>query len=259
MRFVGVLALLVACGDNVYGPDDLAAEYNAAHCRWLVRCGLVGDARQCEEAFEPWQLRGDAASAHALGTVVMDVEEARRCVGDVERRSCDTTSSAYRVLHCWNVFVGTLPDSTACALSDECVSGECWFGDACEDACCLGTCVGDVPPVAGVVGDPCRYSVCREGWCDGNSCQPSLSEGDACQWEGSCAEGLACTAGHCRRLPRTGEPWARRGAARAMVLAKLPQVISSALPWPAVTVSEAPDAGKCLLQPVLTRRSAGLA
>ena len=200
------LGLVVACGDNrLPGIDDFVDAYAEAFCAHVVRCGELPDAETCARVVRFTPLHPDLIAAVRAGKVRWHDEIAHACIELVASRSCDLTSEEGR-RPCGDIITGTLGDGAACAYGGQCVSQECWL-TACESACCMGTCVGTVPPQRGAIGDVCRFAPCAEGWCDRDVCVPFRIEGEACGSDAECAYGLACPWRErvCRPLPGPGE------------------------------------------------------
>ncbi|HVK83647.1 MAG TPA: hypothetical protein VM513_06045 [Kofleriaceae bacterium] len=215
MRFAKLwvmVALLGGCGDNLPGlsVEEYAAAVRDADCRRLARCGMMPDLATCERTnlgryyTSPWFL-----AAVADGTITWHPELAYACIEELAERSCErdlyrgTTSLA-----CATMYEGTLGDGEACTFDSECISRECWFGEA-EEACWAGTCTGHVAPTPARLGEDCGNAPCIEGYC-GNDyrCTPYRLRGETCGENAICGAGLMCRFDVCRRIPDTGEPCA---------------------------------------------------
>jgi hypothetical protein len=208
VRFVCVVAVcLLACGDNAVPTiDQYRAAYGGALCRYRVRCGLLPSTDACAPFYSA-ELHPDALAAVAAGILVFDPDVAWACIDWVDHLSCDPTDTAHREPGCFGVFTGTLHEGESCAWGSECISRECWTESTqCTEACCRGVCTGDTPPPVGGIGERCRYSACREGYCEDSLCVPLLPEGAACVLTAQCDVGLSCDPDRCTRLPGAGEP-----------------------------------------------------
>jgi hypothetical protein len=208
------LVVAVACGDDPLRVEDYDARYFEAWCRYQVRCGVYPDLASCE-ALDRFPSDPDLVAAVRAGTVEWHAEEAEACIAQLTDLSCDQSSQDYRFsgLPCHGAFTGTLHEGDACAFGLECISLECWTESLqCNEACCHGTCEGDVRPPVARLGDRCRYAPCVEGFCEASICVPLKSEGTECDTDRQCDIGLGCDSdvraggfGTCQRLPATGE------------------------------------------------------
>jgi hypothetical protein len=220
MRKLIAAAVLVwvGCGAESLAVEDYPAEVLDAVCRHLVRCGSVEDVERCRTANLGIDYGYSASEQAALdaGKIVFNGDKARTCLDDHAASSCDVTSQDSREQDpaCLEVLTGTLREGEACALNTECVSRLCDV-QACDTACCLGTCVGDVAPSVAKVGESCAAGTCEPAaFCDQDitTCVARKRLGASCTSINECAFGLDCDAGACAALPAPGEACA--GACR---------------------------------------------
>ncbi|HET7505039.1 MAG TPA: hypothetical protein VFK02_28670 [Kofleriaceae bacterium] len=216
-----IVLLLAACGsDPVIASDDYPTEARDALCRYLARCGDAETADACKSANLGGGvfLRGNDAfldastrAALAMKLIEFDSASARACFDALAGRSCDLTSRDSRVEPeaCITVFRGTRHDGESCALDDECRSAFCDV-DACEMACCTGTCLGDDLPPPARDGEACAGAPCSDGlYCDQltATCAALRPAGETCLSSVECDYGLDCDldGGTCVPLPRLGD------------------------------------------------------
>ncbi len=209
------LVVLVGCGggsgidlDDV--PDAIKSEY----CQYLARCHLVQSESECKSLNIGLDIHIDASLRAAIdaGKIKYDGSKLGECYAALGDQSCDRTSEDARGGSrdaCYEAIKGTVAAGGMCALDEECVSRTCNVPD-CPDACCQGTCTGDVPPPTNVaIGGACEFSGdCARGFCDTTSlCAALKPAGATCQSGSECDYGLGCAGNPrtCRVLPTLGE------------------------------------------------------
>lgn len=202
------LVLVASCRDEAMSVDEYLAARLEVSCEYLLRCGVTPSLDSCRETREAGGYHPFVIAAVAAGTIRWHGDAAEDCLGRLEQASCDRTSEAYRHIDCQPFFTGTLVDGETCALSTECISGECWTEDR-PDVCGVGYCVGNTPPKVGKIGEVCRLSSCEAGArCEASVCVALRSEGESCTYDdaGQCGYGLACSQRRiCEPLAGSGE------------------------------------------------------
>lgn len=205
---VSVLVLVTACGDGYLAIGDYPAARLGVLCDYFIRCGAIPTIEECR-ATQPEPRFGSALLAAVdAGTVRWHGDAAHDCLDRADEWSCDRTSETFRTFDCEPFFTGTLGDGESCAIGIECMSNECWT-ESCTEACCIGYCVGDAPPVVGKIGEVCRLSSCEPGArCESSVCVALSDEGESCGMyaDNECAYGLACIDGTCAAPDYNGEP-----------------------------------------------------
>lgn len=213
--FAAALAMLVACGtDADLSVENYTDELHDAFCSFLSRCGTVEDIAACRDTNLGGQvffLSPSVRAAIGEGTSEFRAKNARICLDALADRSCDVTSQSNRALpdECANIITGTLHEGAACALNAECISEICIVQQQCDQACCLGTCVGDTAPVSARLGESCELAGCDDtSFCDFTlTCVPLQPEGTLCSSPAQCDYGLDCLpTSTCGPLPALGEP-----------------------------------------------------
>lgn len=214
---VSVLAAGAAgCGGASGAPGDVDAflsRFYAAACTIQVSCGDMPDRPTCLASLpldgtDLRTLRADVAS----GKVHYDSTKGGACLAYAERlygSACTRTALAAVDTTgrdtCDEVFVGTVADGGACALSFQCASGTCALTDnACLPAqqCCAGSCAATKAPIP--VGADCGGSLDNLNCETGSVCTvtatvsspkcitPSKVVGTACLVAYECASPLFC-------------------------------------------------------------------
>ena len=222
MRRALLVVAMLGCSNNGgsgYLPiDQAAAAFKRAFCDYAVRCGQFPDATTCIGASLGFNLRVDPSEIAAIGAgkVIYDGNKAAQCYDAYGARSCDRTSQDARAFPavCNEAIRGTVAGNAACAVASECVSGNCNV-PTCTMACCMGTCVGDTPPVRDVaIGQSCAGNVaasCATGaYCDGATvlCAALKPGGATCTSSNECGYELSCvgtTTRTCTALPQLGQ------------------------------------------------------
>lgn len=207
--FLVLAGCLAACQSQPVALDDFGAAQAEAQCSHLVSCGQLRSTAECARAFRtfPTSPHDSLHEAVAQGKVRYDGDAARRCVDAIAGDTCDDKGSFLRRPDaCWAAVRGTVGNGGACAIDAECTSQRCAV-QACGQACCPGTCLGDRAPGAGATGDRCMGpGDCHIGlYCAGGACTPQLALGARCSSPDSCGDGLVCL-DVCTPLPGIGEP-----------------------------------------------------
>ena len=209
-----LVALLIAgCGDNIgyVSLDEYPVALREALCTYYVRCGQIRDEAACEGLnFGNVAISDRFRFAVAAKHIRWNGEAVYACMQRASEASCDHADPDD-----WRcegpLFEGLLHDGELCYWGSECISKECWDGGTgeCHESCCAGTCVGDAAPQNGRIGDPCRFSRCLEGRCNGNICVARVPDGGTCMFDDECQVGSWCrltsSDRHCEPLPDTGE------------------------------------------------------
>ena len=200
---------LSACAEAPLDYETYLHDYDIARCKRRVRCAVISDVEGClQRLTDPLTPDPDVRDAIHLEKMTFHVDAAAACIEWIENVTCDVTSPEFRRPNaCNQIFTGALHDGETCAFSDECISNECWDGDVpCTDACCTGTCAGDIAPEFGHLGDRCRLSGCIDSRCgDDGICAPFRTEGELCEESAECDYGLGCVNGVCTALAGAGE------------------------------------------------------
>lgn len=225
-----VLAAPLGCAADEIPLEDYGRSLNEAYCEWATGCGEFGDMYACStyvSASLAFEVGADLMNGVANGSIVYDGERAHECIEALTGASCavyafeDTLWSSV----CSRVFSGTIADGQLCHLDVQCRSSWCdvsW--DACDGACCAGSCV--TVPQGSAIGQACPLGLCVDGaFCDygTETCQARKGEGVPCEYSEACAsdlvcmgypgvcarpraEGEACIGGECGRLGLTCDP-----------------------------------------------------
>lgn len=213
---VALAVLAAACGgkDSI-ALDDYPQAFRDAFCRNFIKCNAVRDLETCRNLNFGVDLYITASgqAAFDMGKAEFDGEKAQACVDGIAGASCDLTSESQRALPeaCAQVVRGTLAAGATCALGSECRSLRCQV-PLCNEACCMGACVGDTPPALAKEGESCALVDCvASAYCDfaTDLCAPLKPANATCQGGFECQFGLEClgtgTAGTCQALPKPGE------------------------------------------------------
>jgi hypothetical protein len=218
------LSAIAGCDDDASIPlADLGAKFAAAECDVGVRCGTFADKASCMASLTV-DLGQYAADVKA-GRMRYDGNAAANCMAAFESAQgsggCSVTSSLStpQSMACQSIFTGTVTVGGSCFDSSECQSGSC-DTSACTGtaACCAGSCVVSVTPLAADIGMACSTLVstsCVDGaFCQattsGNGsgiCTARLDVGKDCTvFIGQCAAGTVCVPGAsvCGKLPAEG-------------------------------------------------------
>src|SRR5262249_19681384 len=140
--------------------SDFGQAFANAFCTHLVNCNEFPAVATCRRSnFFHIVVNPSDDAAVAAGKVIYDAGKARDCVDEIRNASCDVTDADLRSLFpsvCNEIAQGTIHGGDVCALDLECISQHCNVG-VCPDACCMGTCDGDLPPDIGnhPIGAPC--------------------------------------------------------------------------------------------------------
>jgi hypothetical protein len=232
----------VSCRNFVECPQDRSSGFGySGRFQSLSQCEAVVGAGLAASLF------GDIRRAIDEGRVLLDEDGEAECVRQLQARvaalpAC-ADASDLRVEACEDIVTGTVPESGACILGDECAGEATCLRDACppgtlntqppdyeqgcytdcaddEGACgageecrlfnggAIGICLpldGSSPPGP---SDAC-YGQCvpSEPACDGD-CPPALGEGDACQPGDDCTRDgrhVGCLEGTCTAFWSSGE------------------------------------------------------
>ncbi len=197
----------MGCAEEDPGPgpiplDELRQELTQATCNQYVRCGEMPDQATCEAVQGDGRLTLQLLTDAVLGRVTYDEAAARACVEATRTRACNNLQSTQKALldACANMFVGTIPEGSACLFPDECAGGGTCDISMCMGGgvCCLGTCVKPPAPVA--LGGDCTTNPCVESaYCDASTmpptCKTRKDNGDACDAQGQCKDGMRCDVG----------------------------------------------------------------
>jgi hypothetical protein len=208
------LVMLVGCGGDGVALDDVSDTFRDEYCQYLARCDLVTSESECQSLNLGIDIHLDAGLRAAIdaGKVKYDGHKLAECYAQFGDQSCDRTSEGARTSNtnaCNEALQGTVGAGGMCAIDAECVSQDCDVPD-CPDACCQGTCVGDVQPGTRVaIGGSCHSSTeCARGFCDITSiCVALKPAGSTCQGAAECDYDLGCagTPRTCRALPTVGQ------------------------------------------------------
>lgn len=208
-RLALVIALLAACDDDG-GPisiDDLPAELTNAFCNLYVNCGLIEDHSTCRSLYLDLDVDESLIAAVDAGKVIYHEDKARECLSGVGA-SCERASalSGTNTEACDETFEGTVGAGGQCAMNEECKSRDCDV-PACPDACCQGTCVGDVATPRPRVGESCLMNTqCVDSYCDftSNTCLAIKPIGATCTASRECGADV-CANQVCTKRPGPGE------------------------------------------------------
>jgi len=209
-------------GGPYVGLSDVETATRAAECKYLARCHLVADEASCLQMHDVITLLDPfvyddilAGKAHYRG------EQMSGCLAQLANQSCESDDVANRTdltLCVAGMLSGTLHEGELCNADVQCISQTCGpCGN--EDACCMGTCLGDIAPKRFVLkhaGETCTNMFGLDdcdptSFCDLNTtrCVPTLTAGTACTSPRQCDVGLTCTSESgpliCVRLPHLGE------------------------------------------------------
>jgi hypothetical protein len=213
-KFMAAMALLAACGgDDDGGPiefDDLPGAIIGAYCGVYVNCGLMDDYATCANLNFDVDVDPAIGAAIEAGLVIYHEDQAGACLGGIGTSTCEQNRLFENEPEaCDLTFEGTVGAGGQCGIDEECISQDCMV-PSCPDACCQGTCVGDVRPPRPRVGESCGESCDRTGSCVDSFCHSMtlvctayVALGDTCQETDQCQTGI-CT-GVCTALPDTGE------------------------------------------------------
>ncbi|HEX5063416.1 MAG TPA: hypothetical protein VFV99_28765 [Kofleriaceae bacterium] len=207
------IALLAACGDDDSGGGDIpisgleGAVINA-YCNIYVSCGLLDDAATCKQIYTDIEIDPSLVAAVEAGKVIYHPDKARECINGLSS-TCDrnTFNRNDNAEACDQTFEGTVGANGQCAMNEECISQQCDV-PSCPDACCQGTCFGDMPPTRPHIGESCGTTgSCVASYCNTTTliCEPYLADGAACTSASQCLNG-SCTNQMCVGYPGTGEP-----------------------------------------------------
>lgn len=224
-RFVCVLLVLAACDDDGGGDipiEGLPTAIINTFCDVYVECGLFENRDICVDVFGgDIELDPSLIAAVEAGKVIYHPDKAAECLAGLNSTTCDRTAGPFEdePEACELTFEGTVPGGGQCAMNQECISQDCDV-PACPDACCQGTCVGDVRPARPRVGESCADNFnCVDSRCDFTTmlCTAYLANNSPCTSDTECMSDncanmvctpLAgtnepCTAGGCRLLGDT--------------------------------------------------------
>jgi hypothetical protein len=199
-----LITMVVACGSDGVAIGDFAAEYEAATCKYSVRCESQPDAATCKEStdFDTDGTFLSLVDAVEKGTVAYDEEAAADCIAEAADASCMFVGFANDDSACSDVFRGTVPQGGACDISFECADYA-----ACEPTdpncdpdqmCCPGTCGTPQTEVAagGTCGDNTYCAAgtyCKPTGTDTGTCTARLTtEGAACDSLDACEGPMIC-------------------------------------------------------------------
>jgi hypothetical protein len=211
-RYLAVLAVVAACGgDGDGGPvgyDDLPGAVISAYCNVYVSCGLVDDFATCQNLKLDVEFDAAIGAAIDAGLVIYHADQAGACLAGISSSTCERNRLFENQPEACNLtFEGTVAGGGECGIDEECISQQCDV-PSCPDACCKGTCIGDVRESRPHVGDACGRTGtvnCVDSFCDSTTHVGTayLALGTACQGSDECITGI-CN-GVCTALPDTGE------------------------------------------------------
>jgi hypothetical protein len=234
IRFALAAALLAGSAGCDSGGGipigDFGPRIVSAACDIGVRCGTFPDRASCEASVSI-DLRQNQADVDA-GRLKYDGNAAASCIAAFESTSglggCSVTTSlsASEPAACQRIFTGAVAMGGTCFQSIECQSQSCDLS-ACTGttACCAGSCILPVTPLAAAIGTPCSTQVssacvdgafCQSAQAGGATgiCTAKLGAGQPCtSIVGQCASGLVCLdgSGVCGKLPAEGEACSATG------------------------------------------------
>ena len=185
--------------------EDLPGAAANAYCNAFVRCGVVSDIATCRSLDFDLDFDPELTVAVNNGTVIFNEREAQLCLAGFGG-SCESDRVLDANEHCDLAFEGTVHADGACAINEQCISGECNI-TSCPDACCPGTCVGDSPPIQLHEGDACfAAGSCIDSFCSSLSemCEAFKNIGETCAGDEECERGYC--EGVCTAYPIEGQP-----------------------------------------------------
>lgn len=211
MRWIALLVLAAACGDNVPAIpfESYATARRHAECERQVRCGLFATIDACE-AYTYLIPDHSLEAAIADGRVVYSEAAALRCTNALAAITCDggTAEARDEPEVCAGVFRGTRATGASCAFDAECASQRCMQAVCDPSTCCPGMCVEQS---TGAIGSSCALDRdCNIGaYCAlDHTCHALGKTGESCFRDSQCAAALGCVAttnpGVCGPLAPTG-------------------------------------------------------
>jgi hypothetical protein len=194
----------LACADSTVATDEFLAEYTAAVCRYLVRCGQMPDHGTCAGAMHPEAQRSlvQPLSDAKSGKIRYDAERAASCLARFGAQACDGSEAAAINAHCEPVFQGKVEPGGVCTSNAACTSGRCAMGACRTGQCCMGVCESRPPRAA--VGAPCGSGLGQaecvlEAYCGrqpsgAGLCEARVPAGQPCPQLDACASPAICRA-----------------------------------------------------------------
>ncbi|MEO8550181.1 MAG: hypothetical protein ABI678_09405 [Kofleriaceae bacterium] len=229
----GWLVVMLLAGGGCFGEDhssggpyvplaEVESATRTAECQYLARCHLVSDEATCLQMHDVIRLLDPFVHDYIeRGEARYRGEQMAACLDQIATQSCEPDEVANRTdisLCVLGVVSGTLHAGGACTADVQCISQLC---STCgnDNACCIGTCVGDLAPARFAVkhtGDSCTNGFGLDdcdptSYCDVDTskCVPTLTAGTGCNTARQCDAGLTCGSSTgpamCQRLPRLGE------------------------------------------------------
>ncbi|HRI68411.1 MAG TPA: hypothetical protein PK156_29485 [Polyangium sp.] len=193
-------------GGNADSLSDFANSLNEALCANAVECHRAETNAEClatqQTEIPEYQKYVDD------GTIKFHPENTDACIAAFSvLGSCSLTEvfaqGGIDILEtaCAPTLEGTLAEGTACAIDEQCVSGNCDLVDPnCADACCANKCMAkEIPPVLPKIGEPCPDFDCEKGaYCQSDTmgmpttCAATVGAGKPCTSFGQCELPATC-------------------------------------------------------------------
>lgn len=194
----------LGCSDRTIATDEFLAEYGAAMCRYLVRCGHMPDRATCTSSVHPESQRSlvQPVADAKTGKIHYDAERAAACLERFAGQRCDGSDAAAISAYCEPVFRGKVEPGGVCTSNTACTSGRCALGNCSATRCCMGVCENRPPRAAigGLCGVGLGQAECvPEAYCErqptGSSvCKARISAGQPCLQPDACASPAFCRA-----------------------------------------------------------------